>query len=183
MEHIMTMAQLEGGLDHVRQSPLDTGELKLIVSRPRVGERVVQESGELNAIDGLAGDTWKTRGSTSAADGSSHPEKQLNIMNSRAVALVAQTPDRWPLAGDQLYVDMNLGPANLPPGTKLAIGSAVIEVTSPPHTGCGKFSARFGSDTTRFVNSPAGRELNLRGINARVVRPGVIHVGDVVKKI
>jgi MOSC domain-containing protein YiiM len=107
---------------------------------------------------------------------------QINIMNSRAAALVAQHPERWSAAGDQLYIDLNLGPANLPPGTKLEIGSAVLEVTDIPHTGCAKFMARFGRDAVKFVNSRVGRELNLRGINARVVQPGVIRTGDLVKK-
>jgi hypothetical protein len=182
MEH-RTLFELEAGLNELRKSPQDTGTLKLIVCRPGIGVRAVQESAELHLADGLVGDTWKTRGSSSTPDGSSDPEKQLNIMNSRAIALVAPDMDRWPLAGDQLYIDLNLGPANLPPGTHLQIGSAVIQVTSPPHTGCSKFMARFGRDATKFVNSPEGRELNLRGINARVVQPGVIRVGDLVKKL
>ena len=165
MEH-MTLSQLEAGLNELRNSPQDAGILKLIVRRPNVGVREVLESAELHLADGLVGDNWKTRGNSQTSDGASDPEKQLNIMNSRAIALVAQHPDRWPLAGDQLYIDLNLGPANLPPGTHLQIGSAVIQVTSPPHTGCSKFMARFGRDATLFVNSPGGRELNLRGINA-----------------
>jgi MOSC domain-containing protein YiiM len=106
---------------------------------------------------------------------------QINIMNARATALVAGSKDRWPLAGDQLYVDLDLSGANLPPGTRLAIGSAVLEVTSQPHTGCAKFVARFGLDAMKFVNSPVGRELNLRGINAKVVTAGTIRVGDDVR--
>jgi MOSC domain len=179
----MTISQLEAGLEEIRMSPQDAGTLKLIVCRPDVGVRNVPESAELDPAHGLVGDSWKTRGSSQTLDGSPDPDKQLNIMNSRAVALVAQHPDRWPLAGDQLYVDLNLGPANLPPGTKLEIGTAVVQVTPPPHLGCSKFAARFGQEAVKFVNSPAGRELNLRGINARVVRSGVIRVGDQVKKI
>ena len=179
----LTMEQLEAGMDDLRQSPRDNGVLKLIVSRPDFGQRRIQESGELSLADGLVGDMWKTRQNHDTFDGSPDPEQQLNIMNSRAAALVAQHPDRWALAGDQLYVDLDLGPANLPVGSRLGSGSAVIEVTSPPHTGCGKFMARFGRDATKFVNSPAGRELNLRGINARVVQAGVIRVGDLVRKL
>jgi hypothetical protein len=182
MEHLTT-TELEAGLDDVRMSPLDSGILKLIVCRPHVGMREIRQTGELSLSDGLVGDSWKTRPSSKTPDGSPHPEMQINIMNSRAASLVSQHPDRWAEAGDQLFVDMNLGPANLPTGTKLEIGSAVVEVTSPPHTGCSKFMERFGRDATKFVNSPVGRELNLRGINARVVQPGVIHVGDRIKKI
>jgi len=179
----LTEAQLESGLDEIRCSPDDSGELKLIVSRPAVDRRVIQESGELSVTEGLVGDTWNMRGSKHTEDGLAHPEYQLNIMNSRAIALVAQHPDRWSLAGDQLFVDLNLGGVNLPVGIQLSIGTAVIEVTSPPHTGCDKFKARFGRDAVKFVNSPVGRELNLRGINAKVVRPGRIRTGDAVKKL
>ena len=181
MEHLNT-SQLEAGLANIRKSPMDSGILELIVCRPQVGRREVRQAGELSLSDGLIGDSWKKRPSSKTADGSPHPEMQINIMNSRAAALVAQHPERWAEAGDQLYIDMNLGPANLPPRTRLEIGSAILEVTDIPHTGCHKFIARFGRDAAKFVNSPVGRELNLRGINARVVKPGVIRTGDLVKK-
>jgi len=129
------------------------------------------------------GDNWRTRSSSRTPDGSAHPDMQLNVMNSRVIALVAQNKDRWPLAGDQLFIEMDLSAANLPPGTRLAIGSAVIEVTAQPHTGCKKFVERFGLDAMKFVNSPVGEQLHLRGINAKVVQPGVIRLGDVAKKI
>lgn len=180
----LTTAQLEAGLDEIRQSPKDAGELKLIVRRPRVNEREVLDEGQLDLIDGLAGDTWKYRASSRSADKKSpHPDMQLNVMNARAVALIAQEQARWPLAGDQLYVDLDLSHDNLPPGTRIGIGSAVIEVTSQPHTGCGKFVERFGLDAMKFVNSPAGRALNLRGINARVVQAGAIRRGDIARKL
>ena len=179
----LTMEELEAGLDEIRQSPKDEGVLELIVRRPLVDEREVLEEGELNLVEGLVGDGWRKRGSSRTPDGSSHPDMQLNIMNARAVALVAQHKDRWPLAGDQLFVDMDLSADNLPAGTRLAIGSAVIEVTAQPHTGCKKFVARFGLDAMKFVNSDEGKHLHLRGINARVVQPGVVRTGDTVKKI
>jgi hypothetical protein len=179
----LTMAELEAGLDEIRQSPKDEGVLELIVRRPRIEEREILQQGELDLVEGLVGDSWKTRSSSRTPDGSAHPEMQLNIMNSRVIALVAQDKDRWQLAGDQLYVELDLSAENLPGGTRLAIGSAVIEVTPQPHSGCKKFVARFGLDAMKFVNSPVGRELHLRGINAKVVQPGVISVGNVVRKI
>jgi hypothetical protein len=179
----LTMAELEAGLDEIRRAPKDEGVLQLIVRRPQIEEREVLQEGELNPVAGLVGDSWITRGSSRTADGSPHPDTQLNIMNARVAALVAQHRDRWQLAGDQLYIDMDLSAANLPPGSQLAIGAAVIEVTPPPHTGCRKFVSRFGLEAMKFVNSAVGRELCLRGINARVVQPGVIRVGQVVRKL
>lgn len=139
--------------------------------------------GELNTAEGLAGDTWNKRGSSRTSDGSPHPDMQLNLMNVRVVEAVAGSVKRWPLAGDQFYVDLDLSQANLPAGTRLAIGSAVIEITAQPHTGCGKFSARFGIDALKFVNSPEGRALGLRGVNARVITPGRVRTGDPVRKM
>jgi MOSC domain-containing protein YiiM len=171
----LTTPELEAGLDHIRQAPKDNGILQLIVRRPRTAEREVLQEAQVDPEHGLVGDNWKVR------DESPDPATQLNIMNARAVALVAQDPERWQLAGDQLFIDIDLSGANLPPGTQLAIGTATIEVSAEPHTGCKKFVQRFGLEAMKFVNSPVGRALNLRGVNARVVQAGVIRVGDVVK--
>lgn len=179
----LTTAELEAGLDEIRRSPKAEGALALIVRRPRIGEREVLATGQLDLVEGLVGDTWQVRPSSRTTDGSAHPDMQLNVMNARAAALVAQDPARWQLAGDQLYVDLDLSVENLPPGTRLALGTAVIEVTAQPHTGCNKFVERFGLDAMKFVNSPVGKELRLRGLNAKVVQPGVIQAGDLVRKL
>lgn len=178
-----TAEELHAGLALIRNAPRDVGVLELIVRRPSVGAREVLDVGECDVEVGLVGDTWKDRGSTRTEDGRRHPDMQVNIMSARAAALVAGDKARWPLAGDQLYVDLDLSAANLPPGTRLAIGSAVFEVTAQPHTGCGKFVERFGLESMKFVNSPVGRELQLRGINARVVQGGTVRVGDAVRKL
>ena len=182
VKHLATR-ELEAELDHLRAAPKDNGVVELIVRRPRVDHREVLEYAEVDPVQGLIGDSWCVRPSSKTPDHSPHPDMQINIMNSRVTALVAQEKDRWPLAGDQLYIDMDLSKANLPGGTQIAIGTAVLEVSPLPHTGCHKFVARFGEDAMRFVNSTVGRELCLRGINARVIKGGVIRVGDTAKKL
>jgi len=177
------MDELQAGLDEIRRSPRDAGVLQLIVRRPQVDERELLEEGKLDPVEGLVGDNWRVRGSSQTGDGAAHPDMQLTIMNARVIALLAQGRDRWPLAGDQLFIDIDLSSGNVPSGTRLALGSAVIAVTDQPHTGCGKFSARFGRNALKFISSPTGKQLQLRGVNAKVVRPGVIRVGDIAKKI
>jgi hypothetical protein len=175
--------ELEAGLAEIRRSPSTEGTVELIVRRPAEGEREVLEEGRLDAEQGLVGDTWLSRGSGRTADGSANPAAQITVMNVRTVALVAGDRERWPLAGDQLYVDLDLSIENLPPGTRLAVGSAVLEVSEEPHTGCAKFSARFGSDALRFINAPDGRALRLRGLNAMVREGGRVRPGDAVRKL
>lgn len=182
MKHL-TMEELEAALDHLRQAPKDEGILQLIVSRPETEEREILDEAQLDPAGGLVGDNWSVRGSSRTPDGSPHPEMQLNIMNARVTALVAQELGRWPLAGDQLYIDMDLSKENLPAGSRLALGSAVIEVSALPHTGCHKFVSRFGMEAMKFVNSPIGKQLCLRGINAKVVQAGTVKKGDTARKI
>ena len=176
-------AQLEQGIENILATPKDDGELKLIVQRPEVDQRKTPQQARLDVEQGLVGDNWLQRGSRHMPDGAADPDMQLNIMNARVVDTVAGSEDRWALAGDQLFIDMDLSPENLPPGTQLQLGDAVIEITEPPHTGCKKFAARFGVDAMVFVNSGRGKELNFRGINAKVVTSGDIQVGDVARKL
>ncbi|MCC7264814.1 MAG: MOSC domain-containing protein [Candidatus Latescibacteria bacterium] len=178
----LAMAELEAGLAQIRQAPADRGELQLIVRRPAKGEREVLNEGQLDLIAGLVGDNWAARGASATPKRVPNPETQLTIMNTRAAQLIAGSRERWPLAGDQLYLDMDLGLANLPAGTRLAIGSAVVEVTAEPHTGCKQFVGHFGMDAMLFVNSPEGKALCLRGINTRVVQAGTVRVGDTAAK-
>jgi len=179
----LTPEELEAGFDHIKQSPTDHGVVDLIVCRPMVDSRKVLDFAELDIEKGLIGDSWPNRGSSKTSDGGPHPEMQITVMNSRVVALLAQAKERWPLAGDQLFIDLDLSKSNLPPGTRLSIGSGVIEVTAPPHLGCQKFVSRFGMDAMKFVNSPMGRQMCLRGIHARVVQSGVVRAGDVARKM
>jgi hypothetical protein len=179
----LTMQEFEAALDHLREAPKDEGVLQLIVCRPDVDQRTILDMAELDPLKGMIGDNWIVRGSSKTPDGSPHPEMQINIMNSRVTALVAQEKDRWPLAGDQLYIDMDLGKENLPAGARIQLGSAVLEVSPLPHTGCHKFVSRFGIEAMKFVNSTVGKELCLRGINAKVVQGGVVKVGQVAKKV
>ncbi len=181
-EHL-DLESLEAGLDEIRRSPADGGALLMIVRRPGIDGREVVEAGSLDVAAGLTGDSWQDRPSSSSADGGPHPLAQVTIINSRMLDLVARSRERWPLAGDQLVVDLDLSAENLPPGTRLSIGSAVIEVTEKPHTGCLKFASRFGHDALRFVSTPLAMALRLRGVNTRVVQSGTIRAGDTVARI
>jgi hypothetical protein len=179
----LTDEELTAGLDEVRAAPSDGGTVRLIVRRPAVDERETLVEGELDIDLGLVGDTWAERGGGATPDGSAARYAQVTLMNARYTQLIAGDRDRWPLAGDQLYVDLDLSVANVPAGSHLAIGSAVLRISEEPHTGCAKFSARFGSPAWRLANSGLGRALRLRGANASVVTSGTIRQGDVVSKV
>jgi MOSC domain-containing protein YiiM len=174
----LTMGELEANLDLIRRAPRDSGRLELIVCRPGIDEREVLTEGILDMQVGLVGDTWGQRIKSRASDGSPDPDVQLTLMNARVISLLAQARERWPLAGDQLFVDLDLSAANLPPGTRLKIGTAVIEITGKPHNGCAKFGARFGNDALQFVNSAVHKDLHLRGVNAKIIQPGLLKTGD-----
>ncbi|HYC22194.1 MAG TPA: MOSC domain-containing protein, partial [Candidatus Bathyarchaeia archaeon] len=179
----LSEAALKARLEEIRRAPGERGRVELVVRRPREREREILAQGVLDPVEGLLGDTWRVRGSRQTADGSAHPGMQLTVMSSRAAALVAGPVERWPLAGDQLYVDFDLSEATLPPGAQLGVGEAIVEITAQPHLGCAKFAERFGPDALRLVNSTVGRELRLRGVNTRILVGGVVRPGDAVLKL
>jgi hypothetical protein len=181
----LSLEELEQGIASVKASPKEIGVLLLIVRRPQVGAREMVDVAELLTDKGLGGDNWLSRGSKSTPDGSANPEMQLNVMNARVIDLITrESRADWSLAGDQLLIDLDLSQENLPPGTRLAIGDeAVIEVTAQPHTGCSKFATRFGNDALRWVNSPEGKALRLRGLCAKVAVPGRIRVSETVVRL
>ena len=179
---VTTPRDFEPFLGAIRIASRDVGRLELIVRRPAVDEREVVVEGILDTEAGLLGDGWLERGSRRTPDGRANPESQLTLISTRVLEAIEPDETRWPLAGDQLYVDLDLSLDALPPGRRLRIGSATIEVSRHPHTGCAKFSARFGSDALRWINSPVGRELRMRGMNTRVIRGGTIRTGDAVQR-
>ncbi len=180
-KHLST-DEINSSLANVLASPKDNGTLEMIVLRPAINKREVIESGVLDIKNGLVGDNWLTRGSSRTDNGLGHPEMQLNLMNYRFALLIAGSRERVPLAGDQLFVDLDLSEENVPPGTRLTIGDATIEVTTIPHLGCKKFVERFGIDAMKFANSDFGRKHHLRGINAKVVRKGVVTMGNMITR-
>lgn len=182
MQAEQSLTAIEETLAALGDSPRDSGTVELIVCRPQNGERQVLDEAELDTAQGLIGDNWIVRGSRHTPDGNAHPELQIAIMNSRVIQAIAQDKDRWALAGDQLFLDFDLSTDNLAIGERLRIGTVLLEITPYPHTGCGKFTERFGSGATHFVNSKEGRAARRRGINARVIQGGTIRKGDVVQK-
>jgi MOSC domain-containing protein YiiM len=178
-----TAAELEQGMGDVTAAPRDEGQVRLIVRRTGKGQREVLAVGELDREVGLVGDDWVNR--PSRATGQPSPYAQVTVMNARFAELIAGEagPRAWAQAGDQLYIDLDLSQENLPPGSRLAVGRAVIEISAEPHTGCAQFSARFGLDALRIANSELGRALRLRGANAVVVEPGMVRTGDRARKL
>lgn len=161
-----------------RSAPKDVGIVRLIARRPDVDRREVVLEARLDVLEGLVGDSWRSRGNRHTPDGSADPQAQITVVNARAAEGIAGGRARWPLAGDQLYVDLDISEANLPAGSRLAIGEAELEVSAKPHTGCEKFSTRFGREALRLVNTADGRALRLRGMNTRIVVAGTVRVGD-----
>ena len=171
IKHLST-PDLEAGLEQIRNSPKIQSVLDMIVSRPEEDAREIMELADLDVVVGLVGDTWQDRPSARSGDGKAHPDMQITLMNSRVADLVAQSKERWPLSGDQLFADLDLSKTNVPPGTRISVGKAVLEATDQPHTGCKKFASRFGVDALKFISSPATEVLQLRGINLKVVEGG-----------
>ena len=178
-----TLAELQAGLPGIISSPPDSGVLRAIVIRPKSGERLDIDSAEISLTGGVHGDSWAKGCWKKTDDGRPHPDVQICIMNARCIDLIASERANWPPAGDNLFIDLDLTPENLPAGQRLAIGSAIIEITAEPHTGCANFVRRYGRDATVFVNTGEGRRLRLRGIYARVVQDGRVSVGDVAAKV
>lgn len=183
--HLMSMhppfVDHDAALDLIRAAPKDHGTIELIARRPAAGTREVVDHARFSLELGLVGDGWHRRASSKT--GAPNLEQQVTLMNSRAISAIAPNRDDWSKAGDQLYVDFDVSEANLPPGTKLAVGTAVLQISAHPHRGCAKFTKRFGSDVTKWVNSEVGRALNLRGVNAQVITEGVARRGDVIRKL
>ena len=182
IKHLST-PDLEAGLEQIRNSPKNQSVLDMIVSRPEEDAREIMELADLDVVVGLVGDTWQDRPSARSGDGKAHPDMQITLMNSRVADLVAQSKERWPLSGDQLFADLDLSKTNVPPGTRISVGKAVLEATDQPHTGCKKFASRFGVDALKFISAPTTEVLQLRGINLKVVEGGEIKPGDIVKKL
>jgi hypothetical protein len=177
-----TLTEIESAFA-VTSAPLTEGSLELIVRRPAVFEREVVDVGELTVADGLVGDNHDVRPVAETPEGKHDPLRQVTIVSARVLFAIAGPVERWHLSGDQLVVDLDLSFDNLPTGSRLRIGAAEVEVTEAPHQTCKKFSVRFGVPAVRFVSTREGRRQRLRGLNARVVRPGQIHRGDPVVKL
>lgn len=183
MNHYISESELLAGIENIRNSLPDSGVVEMIVIRPAESQRKVMQEVQVSAEVGVHGDYWAEMTRGEQPDGCFNPDDQVAIMNSRCIALLAVEKERWSLAGDQLYVDMDLSVENLPVGQRLSVGTAILEITPVPHTGCALFTERFGKEAVRFVNSPVGKQLRLRGVYARVVRDGIIKTGDLVKKV
>lgn len=180
---MLTTDQIVSGLPQVKDSPADGGKVEFIVVRPSEGVRELRESVYVSSESGVEGDKWKTSRGHDTPDAGPDPRVQVTLMNARILRLISGGEERMPLAGDNLVVDLDLSESNIPPGQRLSVGEVVVEVTDVPHNGCGSFLERYGRDAVKFVNSPEGKRMHLRGLHAKVVRAGVVRVGDEVRKV
>ncbi|MEL6308623.1 MAG: MOSC domain-containing protein [Chloroflexota bacterium] len=183
MEAVRTLEALESAFAQADPAPTDSGTVEMIICRPAHGERDELDSTTLDPEKGMIGDNWLTRGSRHTEDGSANPEAQITLMNSRIIALLAKDRDDWAPAGDQFFVDFDLSQINMPTGQRFQLGEAILEVSATPHTGCAKFTERYGSAAIRFVNSKEGRSQNRRGINAKIITGGTVKKGDTIHKL
>ena len=175
--------ELEAAIPDILAAPKLAGAVEMIVVRPAAGLRETPGRVGVSLEGGVAGDHW-AKGCWRTTDaGEPHPDVQICMMSARTIRAIAGEPEHWPAAGDNLFLDMDLSPANMPPGTRFAIGTAGFVVTAEPHDGCQSFIDRYGRDACLFVNTGRGRALRLRGIYARVTRDGEIAVGDRVLKL
>lgn len=183
METHFTLEHLQTQLKKIQASPKDSGSVLLIVRRPVTEEREIITQGRLIPSAGLEGDNWRERGSSSMPDGSANPEAEVTLMNTRVIQALTEDETRWALAGDQFFVDFELSEENIPAGSRLMLGSAILEVSSLPHNGCKKFSARFGVDALKFISMAENKPLRMRGINAKIIQAGEVKQGDLIRKV
>lgn len=179
----LTFDELMGAWADMIPSPIESGTVEMIVRRPETDAREHIQEGQLSTVDGLVGDNWLARGSSSTPDGSAHPEAQITLMSTRIIDIIAQDKDNWDLAGDQFFVDFDLSMENLPAGSHIQVGSAILEISEKPHTGCAKFAKRYGAPARKFVMTDEGKQARLRGVNARVIQAGPVKVNDIIKKL
>lgn len=183
MEAKLTLDELWTGWEQIDPSPTETGTIKMIVRRPEVEKREEVQEAEFDTKEGLIGDNWLARGSSSRPDGSANPEAQITLMNSRVVDLIAGDRSRWAIAGDQLFVDFDLSMENLPTGSRIQLGEVIMEISETPHTGCAKFAKRYGAYARKWVMTDEGKQLRLRGVNAQVIQGGKITCDDKITKL
>ena len=182
MDYIAS-SEIEARFEWVLEAPADAGRVESLVIRPAVNQREPLQRVMFSPQQGVEGDNWLSSCWKKLPSGESDPDVQVAIMNARMIEVLTNDKSRWPLAGDQLFVDFDLSVGNLAVGDRLQVGAAVLEITAEPHRGCSKFKKRFGQDALTFVNSPQGDVHRLRGVYAKIVSAGEVCVGDSVSKI
>ncbi|HSM34666.1 MAG TPA: MOSC domain-containing protein [Anaerolineae bacterium] len=178
-----TVDELEAGMAMLLGSPTEAGTLRLVVRRPGKGQREIVEVGQLDTDVGLVGDDWVNRPGSHSDKPS--PYAQVTMMNARVAELISGDPDpaAWAQCGDQLYLDLDLSEANMPAGSRVGIGEAVLEIQAEPHTGCLQFRQWWGADALRFISTDRGRQMRMRGANAIVLQSGLVRPGDIARKL
>lgn len=172
IDRFRTADDLRRALADLPAAPKDSGRVASIVRRMDLGRREAPDRLLLTPDAGVPGDAWSRQRRPD-------PDAQIAVMQADVARLIANGQP-LELFGDQLFLELDLSVDNLPPGSRLRVGGATVEVTPMPHNGCRKFRARFGPDAVELVSDPQLRHRNLRGIYLRVVEPGDVAIGDSV---
>jgi hypothetical protein len=177
------MPGLMAALPFVMAAPADNAPVRQLCFRPDRHARSFPDQLALTRAAGIPGDRWLAEPWLRLPDGAPDPDIQVSILPARVLDLIWKPGDTAPHPGDPIIADMDLSLANLPPGTLVQAGSAVLRVSALFNDGCVKWKARYGADAKDWITAPGHPALRLRGILCAVVQDGAVRIGDRLQKL
>ena len=175
------MAELMAALPDILAAPKDNAPVHGLCLRPARGERAFPKRISMTRAGGIPGERWATEPWLRRADGSPDPRIQVSILPLRVMDLVWRDREGTPHPGDPIVVDMDLSLANLPSGSLIAAGTAVLRVSDEFNAACAKWKLRYGADARAFIEAPGHAELRLRGVLCSVETDGEVAVGECLR--